>query len=96
MAERRPLVIVDGDILELPSGDTLPGAAGSLTWTDYATRWDTAPTVNSVVTSPENGTIYDYTLDGVTRFRFVPDSYDPANDAFYAEVGLSTLIAART
>lgn len=32
MAERRPLVIVNGEVTELPSGDTLPGASG-LSWT---------------------------------------------------------------
>jgi len=68
-------------------------AAGALTWTDYATRWDAAPTVNSTNAS---GTIYNYTLDGTTRFRFVPNTYDATLDAFYAEVALTTLIAART
>jgi hypothetical protein len=34
MAERRPLVIVGGEVTELPSGDTLPGGGGGgLTWT---------------------------------------------------------------
>jgi hypothetical protein len=36
MAERRPLVIVGGEVTELPSGDTLPGSGGGgggLTWT---------------------------------------------------------------
>lgn len=31
MAERRPLVIADGVVQELPSGDTLPGAGGGST-----------------------------------------------------------------
>lgn len=33
MAERRPLVIVGGEVTELPSGDTLPGGGSGLTWT---------------------------------------------------------------
>lgn len=34
MAERRPLVIVGGDVTELPTGDTLPGSGGGggITW----------------------------------------------------------------
>ena len=30
MTERRPLVIINGEIRELPNGDTLPSAAGFL------------------------------------------------------------------
>lgn len=36
MTERRPLVLIDGKVLQLPAGDTLPGAGsggGGLTWT---------------------------------------------------------------
>lgn len=28
MAERKPIVIIDGDLQELPTGDTLPGSGG--------------------------------------------------------------------
>ena len=41
MAERRPIVLVDGDLQELPAGDTLPGAGGLQN--NYAAT--TAPTV---------------------------------------------------
>ena len=68
----------------------------ALSWTRLATTWDVPPTLNSVVTLPVPGTIYDYTLDTVTRYRFVPTTYSAAQDAFYADVGLTTLIVART
>lgn len=32
MVVRRPLVHIDGEMAELPSGDTLPGSGGSLVW----------------------------------------------------------------
>jgi hypothetical protein len=66
-----------------------------LTWSDYATRWDDAPTLNAAITG---GTVYNYTLDGVTRYRFVPTAYDAASDAFYTAFDgttLSGLIVAR-
>jgi len=68
----------------------------ALSWTRLATTWDTPPTLNSVVTMPAPGSIYEYTLDTVTRYRFVPTTYSAAQDAFYGEVGLTTLIVART
>ena len=71
------------------------GAVAALKWSDLATRWDDAPTLNAAITG---GTVYNYTLDGVTRYRFVPTTYDAAADAFYSNFDgttLSGLVAAR-
>jgi len=55
-------------------------AVGVGDWTYYATKWDTAPNINTTITG---GTVYNYTLDGITRYRFVPTVYDASQDAFY-------------
>jgi hypothetical protein len=75
----------------------LPAGTASATWTDYATKWDTAPTFNKAISG---GSVYNYTLNSVTRYRFVPTTYDAAQDAFYASFNdmtdtLTTLIVAR-
>jgi hypothetical protein len=54
---------------------------GTPTWEYYAANWSTPP---SQVASISGGTVWEYTLDGTTRYRFVPDPYDPTDDAFYA------------
>jgi hypothetical protein len=64
-------------------------------WTYYATKWDSAPTVNTTITG---GTVYNYILNGVIRYRFVPTTYSPSEDAFYSSFSnptLSGLITAR-
>ena len=38
-----------------------------------------------LIATIQDGAVYSYTLDGVTRFRFVPDPYDPRQDAFYED-----------
>lgn len=75
----------------------LPTGTASATWTDYATKWDTAPTLNEVITG---GTVYNYTWNSVTRYRFVPSTYDSSLDAFYENYDsgtdtLTNLIVAR-
>lgn len=77
-----------------PNRPVVTASAGA-NWTYYATKWDTAPTVNTTITG---GTVYNYTLDGVTRYRFVADTYSPSTDSFYASfdgVTLSGLITSR-
>lgn len=65
------------------------------TWDYYAINWSTAPSVNSAISG---GTVYTYVLNGTTRYRFVPTSYDPTTDAFYSTFSggvLSGLITTR-
>lgn len=69
--------------------------SSSATWTFYATTWSVEPTLN---TSLAGGDVFNYTLDGVTRYRYVPNTYDASEDAFYATFSnptLSGLIVAR-
>jgi hypothetical protein len=61
---------------------------GALGWTDYATQWDTPP-VNL------GSGVLQYTWLGVTRHRFVPDPYVAAQDAFYTDLAMTDLVAAR-
>lgn len=62
------------------------------TWTFLTVTWSTPPVFNSAIAG---GSIYTYTLDGISRYRFVPSPYDPTEDAFYEDLGLTTLIAKR-
>lgn len=41
------------------------------------------------------GKVFSYTLNGVTRYRFVPNAYDPTLDAFYEDLALTILIVTR-
>ena len=79
-----------------PKGDKGdPGDGADPDWTYYVTLWDTPPTFNSSITG---GDVYDYTLGAVTRYRFVPTTYDASQDAFYSGFSsptLSGLIVAR-
>lgn len=67
----------------------------AFTWEYLAFNWTTEPSLNSSITG---GDVYNYTLNGVTRYRFVPTTYSPANDAFYSTLtsgALSGLITTR-
>lgn len=59
-----------------------------ISWSQLATTWSTAPTLNTAITG---GDVYNYTLNGVTRYRFVPTTYDATQDAFYSEFSNPTL-----
>jgi hypothetical protein len=75
------------------------GAPAPPTWTDYATRWDAPPVSVGASTSPVAGTVLEYELGGVTRYRLVPSTYAPEDDAFYTNfaAGACTgLIASRS
>ena len=58
----------------------------------YAKHFDSLPQEQPFSGS---GTVLAYTLQGVTRYRHIPDPYDPIQDAFYANFSdpvLSNLI----
>lgn len=63
-------------------------ATGGADWTYYATTWTTEPTFVEAITG---GDVYSYTLDGTTRYRFVPTTYDATEDAFYTIFSTPTL-----
>jgi hypothetical protein len=57
------------------------------TWTDYVTRAEYVET---------NGQVLTYTFEGASVFRFVPQNpYVYAEDAFFSDSELTTLLAAR-
>ena len=66
-----------------------------LTWDYLVQNWSVEPALNAVITG---GTVYNYTLSGVTRYRLVPDPYTATSDQFYSDFNgttLSGLIVAR-
>ena len=59
------------------------------------TNWSEEPALNTAITG---GTVYDYVLGSVTRYRFVPTTYNPTQDAFYGAfdwTNLTSLITTR-
>lgn len=52
-----------------------------LNWTDLVATWDIAPTLIKAIAG---GAVYNYTRNGVTRYRFVPDPYSSVNDSFFS------------
>jgi hypothetical protein len=71
---------VSSDIVRAGTSAFDAGGGGGATWTSYATMWDTAPTFNATISA---GTVFNYTYNGVTRYRLVPSPYDSSLDAFY-------------
>ena len=65
-------------------GSAIPGNL----WITWVNAWDTTPTIVGTQGTSSNGvilgTIYNYTYRGITRYRFIPNVYTPANDAFYS------------
>ena len=83
------------------TGNTLNASGGSggadpLTEFDYLViKFTTSPTLNAIIAT---GKVFNYILNGVTRYRFVPTIYNPAQDAFYLTFTggtLSNLITTR-
>lgn len=71
--------------MKLASNLELEGGAVILSWDFLSCNWTTAPAqVGTATVSTQPGAVYAYTLGGVTRYRFVPNAYSPALDAFYA------------
>jgi hypothetical protein len=57
-------------------------------WGFYSTHWDTEPQFVANIT---NGAVYSYTYNSVTRYRFVPTTYDSTLDSFYSTFDGTTL-----
>jgi hypothetical protein len=79
MAVRKPLVVVDGVIRELPAADTLPITPS---WADLV-MWPSASAGTATV-SGQAGAVRSHTRGGVTYYRFIPTSFNPALDGFYS------------
>jgi len=66
-----------------------------LTWNYLTLNWTSKPVLNTTIAS---GSVYDYELDGITRYRLVPTQYDATQDAFYSNfdgTNLANLITTR-
>jgi len=77
-----------------------PGPPGEpvLTWSYLVLQLSAEPTDQGRATSPALGDVQAYMLDGVTRYRLIPDSGALAQDAFYSAFAAgvcSGLIASR-
>lgn len=65
------------------------------TWAFFKDCWSVPPTQ---VGTTAGGVVYAYELEGVTRYRYVPNTYDATEDAFYSGwdgTTLTGLIVAR-
>lgn len=85
--------------MELNTNLTLGPGVAILSWDFLAANWNTPPSVAGTATvAGQTGKVYAYARSGVTRYRFVPDTYDAALDEFYSTYTggvLSGLIASR-
>jgi hypothetical protein len=76
MATRNPLVLITGQVQELPSGDTVPGAGGDVTLAGVQTLTnktltgytETVYDLAGTVIAPANGTVQTKTLAANTTF----------------------------
>lgn len=59
-----------------------------LNWAFLAINWDSSPVVNASITG---GVVWTYIYNSVTRYRFVPTTYDASEDAFYTTFSSPTL-----
>jgi hypothetical protein len=66
-----------------------------LTWDYFKENWSDVPFINTVLA---NGIVYQYNLRGTARYRYIPNVYNPQEDAFYSNfdgVNLTNLITTR-
>jgi hypothetical protein len=72
-----------------PGGEILFGSSpDKSTWEFYVMNWDSTPQFVANIT---DGTVYSYTYNNVTRYRFVPSTYDSTLDSFYSSFNGTTL-----
>lgn len=75
--------------------NSFAAAGAGLDWGYYKDHWSADPTLQATVAA---GDVWAYQLDGVTRYRLVPEPYNPVMDAFYSTFAggaLSGLIVTR-
>lgn len=87
MAERRPLVIVNNEVTELPTGDTLPGAGGG---GSSGPPTFTAKDANYTFVAGDAGLAYAITSN-TSRTYTVPNStFNPGDIIWVANFGTNT------
>lgn len=97
--EQKGMQVIFLDTLKTAKWDGTQFIEGSsdflFTWEYLVANWSVEPSLNTAIAG---GDVYDYTLNGTTRYRFVPTTYDPTQDAFYESFDgttLTTLITKR-
>jgi len=70
--------------MDIMSNQRFQGGAVPLTWGHLAMHRSALPADAGRATAPVAGDVLAYTLGGVTRYRLVPDSGLPTQDAFYS------------
>jgi hypothetical protein len=71
------------------------GQSQEETWEYLSYNWSEEPTL---ITAISSGDVYEYKLDESTRYRLVPNPYNPTQDAFYSDfdgTNLTNLITTR-
>lgn len=63
-------------------------AEPTIQWIFLASHFSIEP---EEVATIDDGTVFKYTLEGVERFRLVPEPYDPSEDAFFEAFDGTTL-----
>lgn len=58
------------------------------TWEYLVTNRETEPVLLATITG---GEVFSYILDWITRYRFVPTTYNPTQDGFYEGFDGTTL-----
>lgn len=64
-----------------PPGPPGPPGPVVLTWEFLAVNWSSEPVLVGTITG---GSVYSYTLNSITRYRFVPSVYVSSQDCFYS------------
>jgi hypothetical protein len=72
------------DFIESLQGGTID----HVTWIDLATTWSEPPTLIATLL---DGVIFSYIYQANTKYRFVPNTYNSFEDAFYENWDGSTL-----
>ena len=81
--------------MKLTSNLYLENSSVIATWDYLVSNWSVEPVVVGTISG---GKVYSYVLNSVTRYRFVPDTYLPAQDCFYLSfngTSISDLICSR-
>lgn len=68
--------------------ENISSLSSSLSWNYLVSNWSIVP---SFITNITEGSVYNYELEGVVRYRVVPLIYNPILDCFYENFDGSVL-----
>lgn len=90
--------ILSVTIVPMDAVEVVVSGSASITMMTHgflSSHYDVIPTVLATISG---GEVLTYIWNGVTRYRFIPDPYDPPQDAYYSNwdgSAVSGLIAAK-